>query len=147
MGTARIIKDYSGRHEFRIMRCEPRDVLSVATTKYPSTIGAKRTSSFIFVQVCHDSLLTFIVKMHNTEACDSAPPFRDRYICKIELESPNEIEITKVLCGIQVHVCGVRAMWNFGMRLFPEDLGSKQALKCWRSDAIYVYSLSNSTSH
>jgi hypothetical protein len=50
--------------------------------------------------------LTFIVEMHDAEACDSTSPFRHSYIGKIKLESPNEIKIAKFLWYI--HERGVR---------------------------------------
>jgi hypothetical protein len=84
-------------HKNTIIRCITRDILSVATTKYPFIIGAKRRGLSYFVLETGDGVVTFIVEMHDTKTRDSAPPFRDGYVGKFKLESPNKVKIAKFL--------------------------------------------------
>lgn len=55
--------------------------------------------------ISDDNLVTFIIQMHNTKTCVSAPPFGDRYVCKIKLELTNKIKIAKSLR--RIHECCV----------------------------------------
>jgi hypothetical protein len=80
-------------------------------------------------------MLTFIIEMDNTQASDTTPPFRDRYVGEIQLDTLDKIKVSMCLQYAMGHWNPVTRRWHYA-RIIMKPLWCAERSVCHRTESI-----------